>query len=79
MLMFASEILILYAKTSNGSVSYQPVLHDWCNKGSGTYYPVCGMMYIKEPLLLIGKSSPGGSSGYPLAIWMVLYHMSDAI
>ena len=35
--------------------SFQPVLHDWCNKGCGMYYPVCGMMHIKEPLLLIGK------------------------
>ena len=27
-------------------------------------YPVCGMVHIKEPLLLIGKSSPcSGSSG----------------
>ena len=24
-------------------------------KGCDTYYPVCGMMHIKEPLLLIGK------------------------
>ena len=23
-------------------------------------YPVCGMMHIKEPLLLIGKNSPCG-------------------
>ena len=23
------------------------ILHDWCNKGRGMYYPVCGMMYIK--------------------------------
>ena len=30
------------------------------NKGCGMYYPVCGMMHIKEPLLLIGKSSPCG-------------------
>ena len=29
--------------------------HDWCNKeGRGMCYPVCGMMHIKEPLLLIG-------------------------
>ena len=27
--------------------SFQPVLHDWFNKGSGMYYPVCGMMHIK--------------------------------
>ena len=34
--------------------SFQPVLHDWCNKGCGMCYPVCGMLHIKEPLLLIG-------------------------
>ena len=38
--------------------SFQPVLHDWFNKDSGMYYPVCEMMHIKNPLLLIGKSSP---------------------
>ena len=25
----------------------QPVLHNWCNKGHGMCYPVCGMMHIK--------------------------------
>ena len=30
---------------------------DWCNKSHGMCYPVCGMMDIKEPLLLIRKSS----------------------
>ena len=39
-----------------GYFSFQPVLHDWCNKGRGMYYPVCGMMHIIEPLLLIEKS-----------------------
>ena len=34
----------------------QPVLHDWCNKGHGMCYPVCGMVHIKEPLLLIDKN-----------------------
>ena len=47
--------------------SFQPVLHDWCNKGRGMCYPVCGMMYIKEPLSPIGKSSPCGGSGFPLS------------
>ena len=44
--------------------SFQPVLHDWCNKGHGTYHPVYGMM-------LIGKSSLCGSSGFslPLSEW----------
>ena len=37
--------------------SLQPVLHDWCNKGCGMCYPVCGMVHIKELLLLIRKSS----------------------
>ena len=32
------------------------------------YYPVCGMMHIKEPLLLIGKSSPCCCSGLPLSL-----------
>ena len=47
--------------------SFQPVLHDWCNKCLGICYPVCGVMHIKEPLLLIGKSSPCGGSEFPLS------------
>ena len=49
--------------------SFQPVLHDWCNKGRGMCYPVCGMVHIKEPLLLIGKSSPCGGSRFPLSLF----------
>ena len=48
--------------------SFQPVLLDWFNKGRGMCHPVCGMMHIKEPLLLIGKSSPCGGSGFPLSL-----------
>ena len=33
--------------------SFQPVLHDWCNKGRGVCYSVCGILHIKEPLLLM--------------------------
>ena len=29
------------------TISFQPVLHDWCNKGRGMYYPVCGMVHVK--------------------------------
>ena len=43
---------------------FQSVLQDWCNKGCGMCCPVCGMMHIKEPLLLIRKSSPCGGSGF---------------
>ena len=48
--------------------SFQPVIHDWCSKGRGMCHPVCGMMHIKEPLLLIGKSSPCCGSGFPLSL-----------
>ena len=41
--------------------SFKPVLYDWCNNGRG-------MMHIKEPLLLIGKSSLCGGSGFPLLL-----------
>ena len=43
------------------------VLHMY-NKGHGMCYPVCGMMHIKEPLLLIGMSSPCGGSRFPLLL-----------
>ena len=48
--------------------SFQPVLHNWCNKGRGMCNPVCGIVHIKEPLLLIGKSSPCGGSGFSLSL-----------
>ena len=48
--------------------SFQPVLHNWCNKGCGMCYPVCGMVHIKEPLLLIDKSSLCGGSGFPFSL-----------
>ena len=48
--------------------SFQPVHHDWCNKGRSMCYPVCGMMHIKEPLLLIDKSSLCGGSGFPFSL-----------
>ena len=56
------------------------MLHDWCNKGRGMCYPVCVMVHIKEPLVLIDKSSPCGGSVFPFSLseW-VLNHMSDAI
>ena len=38
--------------------SLKTVLPNWCTKCSDMYYRVCGMVQIKDPLLLIGKSSP---------------------
>ena len=48
--------------------SFQPVLHDWCNKGRGMCHPVYGMVHIKEPLLLIDKSSLCGGSRFPFSL-----------
>ena len=48
--------------------SFQPVLHNWCNKGCGMCYPVCGMVHIKEPLLLIDKNSLCGGSRFPFSL-----------
>ena len=48
--------------------SFQLVFHDWCNKGRGMCYPLCGMVNIKEPLLLIDKSSLCGGSGFHFSL-----------
>ena len=59
---------IIHGVDPLGYFSFEPVPHDWCNKGRGMCYAVCGMMHIKEPLLLIGKSSPCGGSGFSLSL-----------
>ena len=38
----------------------------------GLLFPICGMVVIKEPLLLIEKSSPCGGH-------VILYNMSNAL
>ena len=48
--------------------SFQPVLHNWCNKGRGMCYTVCGMVHIKEPLLLIDKSSLCAGNRFPFSL-----------
>ena len=69
------EVINVYIMTAKSCVShcvvyfsFQPVPHDWCNKGRGMCYTVCGMVHIKEHLLVIGKSSPCGGSGFPLSL-----------
>ena len=43
--------------------SFQPVLHDWYKTKT-----VLSCLSVKEPLMLIGKSSPSsGGSGFPLS------------
>ena len=29
---------------------FEQVIHDWCNKGCGMCYPLCGMMHVKRTL-----------------------------
>ena len=43
------------------------VLHDWCNKGCGMCYPVCGMVHIKGPLLLIRNLLPPHGLLFPIS------------
>ena len=40
----------------------------WCNKCCGMYYPICGIVHIKESLLLIRKQCLFGSSRFPLSL-----------
>ena len=44
--------------------SFQPVLHDWCNKGCGMCYPVSGMVHIKEPLCLLKRVANVAVAGF---------------
>ena len=57
------------------------VLYNWCNEGHSMYFSVCGMVHMKDPLLLIGKSSPcSGGNGLPLSQseWsFTIYQTSD--
>ena len=65
----------------SGSLSYfsfQAVLHDWCNKGCGMCYPICGMVHIKYPILLFRNSSSWSSSSRFLHK-LILCHMSRVV
>ena len=45
-------------------LSFQPVHHDWYNKGRGMCYSVCGMAHIKEPLLLSERVAHVAAAGF---------------
>ena len=45
-------------------LSFQPVLHDWCNKGRGMCYLVCGMVHIKESERVAYVAAAGFLSHY---------------
>ena len=59
---------ILHGVDPLSCFSFEPVLHNSCNKGRGIWYPVCGMVHIKEPLQLIDKSSLCGGSWFPFSL-----------
>ena len=39
--------LVKLCWTFSGNFLFQPVLHDWCNKGRGMCYPLCEMVHIR--------------------------------
>ena len=51
-----------------GSILHGGPIELFLVPANGMCYPVCGVMHIKEPLLLIGKSSLCGGSGFPLSL-----------
>ena len=69
-------ILLSGPSCSLGYFPFQPVVHNWFIKGRGMYCSIYGKVHIKDPLLLIEKSSLCGGSGFPskkcvnVTIWM---------
>ena len=59
------NIFFFFSTTTKGSYSGEPVVHNWFIKGRGMYSSVYGKVHIKDPLLLIEKSSLCGDSGFP--------------
>ena len=59
------SILLSGPSCSLGYFPFQPVVHNWFIKGHGMYCSVYGKVHIKDPLLLIEKSSLCGGSGFP--------------
>ena len=59
------SILLSGPSCSLGYFPFQPVVHNWLIKGRGMYCSVYGKVHIKDPLLLIEKSSLCGGSGFP--------------
>ena len=59
------SILLSGPSCSLGYFPFQPVVHNWFIKGRGMYCSVYGKVHIKDPLMLIEKSSLCGGSGFP--------------
>ena len=59
------SILLSGPSCSFGYFPFQPVVHNWFIKGRGMYCSIYEKVHIKDPLLLIEKSSLCGRSGFP--------------
>ena len=59
------SILLSGPSCSLGYFPFQPVVHNCYIKGRGMYCSVYGKVHIKDPLLLIEKSSLCGGIGFP--------------
>ena len=59
------SILLSGPSCSLGYFPFQPVVHNWFIKGRCMYCSVYGKVHIKDPLLLIEKSSLCGGSEFP--------------
>ena len=71
-LLYGRSILHGRSICSLGYFPFLPVVHNWSIKGCGMCCPVCGKVYVKDPLLHIGKSSPCGDSGFPLKKYITM-------
>ena len=71
------SILLSGPSCSLGYFPFQPVVHNWFIKGRGMYCFVYGKVHIKDPLLLIEKSSICGGSGFPSKKVCQRDHMND--
>ena len=74
-----SIILSILLICSLGYFSFQPVVHNWSNKGCSMYCSVRGKVHIKDPLLLIRKSNLCGDSEFPLKkyVRMIIYPIAN--
>ena len=67
-LLYGGSILHGRCVCSLGYFQFQHVVDNWSIKGCGICGPVFEKVHIKDPLLLIEKSSPCGGNGFPLEI-----------
>ena len=57
---------------SLGYFPFQTVVHNWSIKGCDTWFPVYGKVHIKDPLLVIGKSSLCGDGEFCLKRYVTM-------